>query len=69
MLAPMPFRDMGLFDLGSKAPPLLTESIQHAVFKYFIPPMAFYALLGGIMKLTSRKKESPEASAEAGGES
>ena len=31
------------------APPLRTERIQHGVFKYFVPPLAWYGLLGAAM--------------------
>ncbi len=54
------FATLGLPDLGFKAPPRLTESIQHGVFKYFIPPVAIYAALGGIMAFTNRKNKAEE---------
>jgi len=54
------FTDLGLPDFGYKAPPRLTESIQHGVFKYFIPPVAIYATLGGIMAYTNRKNKQQE---------
>ena len=35
--------------------PGVTESIQHGIFAYFIPPIALYALLGGVMWLNKDK--------------
>ncbi len=49
------FASIGLPAFGYKAPPRLTEAIQHGVFKYFIPPVAIYAALGGIMYYNSRR--------------
>jgi hypothetical protein len=43
------FEELGLLTLGSLAPPLRTERIQHGIFKYFIPPLAWYGLLGAVM--------------------
>jgi Fe-S-cluster-containing dehydrogenase component len=51
------FASLGLPSFGPKAPPRLTEGIQHGVFKYFIPPVAIYAALGGIMAYTNRKNK------------
>ena len=42
----------------------LTESIQHRIFQYFIPPIAVYSILGGIMYRNQRKKN---AKTEGGG--
>lgn len=52
------FAALGLNEFGFKAPPRLTEGIQHGVFKYFIPPVAIYAALGGVMAFTSRKNKA-----------
>ena len=30
----------------------MTESIQHGVFKHFVPPVAWYGLLGAMMWIT-----------------
>ncbi len=43
--------------LNEKPAPGVSESIQHGIFAYFIPPIALYALLGGIMWLTKDKEE------------
>ncbi|NIQ97740.1 MAG: hypothetical protein GWO11_04320 [Desulfuromonadales bacterium] len=59
------FAALGLPDFGYKAPPRLTEAIQHGVFKYFIPPVAIYAALGGIMAYCNRKNK--QCTEEEGG--
>jgi Fe-S-cluster-containing dehydrogenase component len=43
---------------GDKPAPGASESLQHAVFKYFIPPASLFALLGGIMWLGKKNNES-----------
>lgn len=48
-LASEPFESIGFPKLGTKAPPRLTESIQHGLFQYFAAPIGLYAVLGGIM--------------------
>lgn len=45
--------------LSNNPAPGVSESIQHGIFAYFVPPIAIYALLGGIMWL-SKDKESKE---------
>lgn len=44
-------------ELEAKAAPGVSESIQHGIFAYFIPPVSFYALLGGIMWLTKKRRK------------
>jgi Fe-S-cluster-containing dehydrogenase component len=46
--------------LGIKPAPGVSESIQHGIFAYFIPPASLYALLAGIMWLGKKKKEIRE---------
>jgi Fe-S-cluster-containing dehydrogenase component len=46
--------------LGSNPAPGVSESIQHGLFAYFVPPIAVYALLGGIMWLTKDKENKEE---------
>ncbi|MFH1195617.1 MAG: 4Fe-4S dicluster domain-containing protein [bacterium] len=46
--------------LGESPAPGVSESIQHGIFAYFVPPLAFYALIGGIMWLTKKKDNSGE---------
>ncbi len=47
--------------LGTKPAPGVSESIQHGIFAYFVPPASLYALLAGIMWLNKKKKEKEEA--------
>ena len=51
-LASEPFPSIGFPKLGPKAPPRLTESIQHGLFQYFAAPILLYTALGGIMWAT-----------------
>ena len=51
-LAAEPFDTIGFPKLGEKAPPRLTEAIQHGLFQYFAAPIGLYAALGGIMWVT-----------------
>jgi len=53
-----PVKEIGLLDLQSKAPPQLTEDIQHGIFRYGMIPIAFYGLLS---YLWHRNLERPEA--------
>jgi len=52
--------------LGTGTAPGVSESIQHGIFAYFVPPASLYALLGGIMWLNKKKKNSTNG--EEGGE-
>ena len=54
-LSPTPFQQNGFVPLGSSPPPALTESIQHGVFKYGLPPALLYGALGATMFLTRRQ--------------
>lgn len=57
-LAGRDFAYLGLPNVGTHAMPGTSESIQHGIFAYFIPPVLLYALLGGVMWVTRRRKES-----------
>lgn len=46
--------------LGENPAPGVSETIQHGIFAYFIPPAALYALLGGVMWLTKNKEGEEE---------
>lgn len=60
-LSSIPFQDLGLPRLGYHPIPGYTEPIQHAIFKWFLPPLSVYAALGGIWwYLSARKKELTE---------
>ena len=52
------FRELGFPKLGNNPMPGTTESIQHGIFAYFVPPVLLYALLGALMWITKRRKES-----------
>jgi len=54
-LAERPFSEMEFPVLGSSPAPGVSESIQHGIFKYFIPPVLLYALLGGFMWSTKNR--------------
>lgn len=56
-LASKDFSELDFPELGTKPAPGASESIQHGIFKYFIPPVAFYAMLGGVMWMTKNREE------------
>ncbi|MDX9753803.1 MAG: Ni/Fe-hydrogenase cytochrome b subunit [bacterium] len=51
-VANKPFEELGLPKLSADAPPQTTEDIQHGIFKYFIPQIALFSVLGMVYKLT-----------------
>ena len=57
-LASEPFENIGFPKLSTKAPPRLTEAIQHGLFQYFAAPIILYGTLGGIMWGTGYLKDS-----------
>ncbi|MFC1885436.1 4Fe-4S dicluster domain-containing protein [Thermodesulfobacteriota bacterium] len=67
-LSSEPFDMIGFPKLGEKAPPRLTEAIQHGLFQNFIAPVGLFSVLGGIMWATgfyqsrrdSNKSNEPE---------
>lgn len=48
-LAGRDFSDLQFPKLGKSPAPGISESIQHGIFAYFVPPVAIYALLGVLM--------------------
>lgn len=55
---------LNMVKLDTKPNPGTVESIQHGIFAYFVPPLALYAWLGGIMwksKRDAKKKAEEEA--------
>ena len=58
-LAGIDFGKLNFVPLSNKSAPGVSREIQHGLFKYFIPPIAIYALLGGIMWIT-KKRENTE---------
>ncbi len=59
-LASEPFENIGFPKLGTKAPPRVTETIQHTLFQYFAAPIILYATLGGIMWGTGFSKNNKD---------
>ncbi len=59
-LAGKDFTELDFPKLGKNPAPGVSESIQHGIFAYFVPPVSLYALLGGIMWITKRRKELDE---------
>jgi Fe-S-cluster-containing dehydrogenase component len=59
-LASKDFKELDFPDLGKNPAPGVSESIQHGIFAYFVPPVALYALLGGIMWISKHRKEFEE---------
>jgi formate dehydrogenase iron-sulfur subunit len=59
-LASDDFKELDFPQLGKNPAPGVSESIQHGIFAYFIPPVSLYALLGGIMWISKRRKELDE---------
>lgn len=51
-------KSKALPSLNNKPAPGVSESIQHGIFAYFVPPASLYALLAGIMWLNKKKKEN-----------
>lgn len=52
------FASLGLPAFGHKGVAVLTESIQHRIFQYFIPPIAIYSILGGVMYFNQKRKKN-----------
>lgn len=61
-LSGVPFEEIGFVKLDGIAPPRLTEAIQHGVFKNWLPPLAWYGLLGVVMWLTKQRTARAPAS-------
>ena len=60
-LSSVPFERIGLPKLGYHPTPGYTEPIQHAIFKYFLPPLGLYSLLGGLMWFFKQRKKKTGA--------
>ena len=48
-LTSAPATELGLLELGTESVPHVNETIQHAIFKHFIPPLTLYGVLGAAM--------------------
>lgn len=60
-LAPVDFVHTELPKLNSRPIPETTETIQHGIFKSFVPPLALYGFLGLIMYSMRDNKEDKES--------
>jgi formate dehydrogenase iron-sulfur subunit len=56
-LSSIDFSQLKFIDHGKRPAPGTVESIQHGIFAYFVPPIALYAWLGGIMWMSKRKRD------------
>jgi len=64
-LAGMPFERLGFPKLEQTAPATVSETIMHSAFKYWIPPISMYLIIGACMWLFGRKaKGADDAHAE-----
>ncbi len=59
-LAGQNFQKLDFPKLNTQPAPGVSEAIQHGVFAYFVPPVAFYAVLGGVMWMNRNKSNSEE---------
>jgi len=59
-LAPADFKHTELPQLPEEPAPDATETIQHGIFKSFVPPLALYGLLGLVMHSMRHAKEDDE---------
>lgn len=59
-LASKDFAELQFPKLGKNPAPGVSETIQHGIFAYFVPPIALYALLGGVMWLNKNRKHKEE---------
>jgi Fe-S-cluster-containing dehydrogenase component len=59
-LAGRQFQELQFPKLGDNPAPGVSESIQHGVFAYFVPPVSLYALLGVLMRINKSGPESAE---------
>jgi formate dehydrogenase beta subunit len=64
-LAPADFAVTELPKLGDDPIPHATETIQHGIFKSFVPPLALYGLLGLVMHSLRSGDEDKEADHES----
>lgn len=59
-LAGTDFKQLQFPVLGDRAAPGVSESIQHGIFAYFVPPVSLYALLGAVMWTSRHRGEDEE---------
>lgn len=51
-LSTVPFEQLKFLTVGSDAPSLRTETVQHAIFKHWVPPLVWAGILATAMWLT-----------------
>jgi Ni/Fe-hydrogenase subunit HybB-like protein/Fe-S-cluster-containing dehydrogenase component len=56
-LSAVPFEQAGFLRLGNAAPPVLTETIQHGVFKHWIAPISLYSFFSAASWFTARRNK------------
>jgi formate dehydrogenase iron-sulfur subunit len=59
-LASEKFSSIGFPVLPEKAAPGVSESIQHGIFAYFVPPAMYFSLLGLLMWVNKKKHAEAE---------
>ncbi len=59
-LSGIDYSKLNFVPLSNESAPGVSREIQHGLFKYFVPPLAIYALLGGIMWITKKKQTDEE---------
>ena len=59
-LSSIPFDEIDFPRLGYHPIPGYTEPIQHAIFKWFLPPLCIYAALGGIWWYKAKHKKAQQ---------
>ncbi len=59
-LAGVGFNKLDFPKLGDEPAPGVSREIQHGLFRYFVPPVALYVLLGGIMWISKKKINEEE---------
>ena len=57
-LAAVPFEQIDLPNLGYHSLPGYTEPVQHALFKWFLPPLGLFAALAGAMWYNKRRNKN-----------
>jgi ferredoxin len=55
MLSDRPVTELGIPELPNESPAVLTESIQHGIFKGFTGPLMIFGLVGVLMKSSTDK--------------
>ena len=67
-LSGKPITEMGMPKLGEKPIPSYTETIQHSLFKNFVPQLALFTILGSLMWIFKKQEKEYDDNAEGGEE-